>query len=462
MAKKAEVDAEVKVKVGDKLTFGAYEDLPEGMKPIFKSGDNLIVKEVVGTEDDGQVKVKAYLESDKKQKTDTVFVPLEAELTVAAPAKAKGKKAVAEVEPEDEDAEGEVEDADDAEAEDVVEAPVAKRGKAVKAPAEKPAKAVAKAKPEVKAKGKALAVPARTAEEAEQAEIVHLPAVHKMLKKGDILDTAKELAEQSDKSGFYLGGILAEIARTKEYMEAGYEKEIKVKDKKTGKTKVVSAFEQYLNNELGIEYRSAKYKMDIYIQMSKVEGLNENRLASIGWTKVRLLAQALRASEDADIEELMDMAENSTREELADHIKTTLVGGASKGDKIKKVKYLMTAFGDEADYIGAAISRAQEMVPGGDANSAMKHIFREWALMQDGVEIAKEDAIKALEARYDIELVEAGEVAEAEVLEAPKPKAKAKAVAKASKPAPKLSVVKKGSKVVKSVKAKANGKRKAA
>ncbi len=295
-----------------------------------------------------------------------------------------------------------------------------------------------------------MAIPARTVEEEEQAEIVHLPTVHKMLKKGDVLETAKELADQTDKSGFYLGGILAEIAHSKAYMEAGYEKEIKVKDKKTGKTKVVSAFEQYLNKELGIEYRSARYKINIYVQMSKVEGLNENRLAAIGWTKIRLLAAALQNSDEADIEELMDMAENSTRDELEAHIRETIVGGGAKGDKIKKVKYLMTAFGDEADYIGAAIARAQEMVPGSDANAAMKHIFREWAMLQDGIDISQEDAIKAVEDRYNITLVEAGDVQEVEAIEAPKPKAKG------GKNKPNLSVVKKGAKP------KAAGRKKAA
>ncbi len=443
----------LKINEGDRLIFNAYDDLPADMKPMFKSGDKLIVSKVVGTEDDGNVKLEAYLEGDKKKKTDVLFVPLEAAAESAAPAKGK-KAAVAEADETEEDNE-EAEETTDAEAEEEA-APVAKRGKAAKAPAAKTTKAVAKAeKPAKASKSKEVAIPARTAEEGEQAEIVHLPAVHKMLKKGDVLETAKELADQTDKSGFYLGGILAEIARSKAYMEAGYENEIKVKDKKTGKTKVVSPFEQYLNKELGIEYRSARYKIDVYTQMAKVEGLNENRLAAIGWTKVRLLAAALRNSEDADIEELMDLAENSTRDELEAHIRETIVGGGAKGDKIKKVKYLMTAFGDEADYIGGAIARAQELVPGSDANAAMKYIFREWAMLQDGIEISQEDAIKAVEDRYGIQLVEAGD--DVAVIEAPKPKAKAKT----TKPAPKLSVVKKGAKTTKP-KVKVNGRKKAA
>lgn len=416
-AKKAETAAPaVKIKKGDKLKFKGYGELPDDMEPIFEEGDILIVEKVEKSED-GQTGVKAYKEDDtEKENIDTVYVPSEAEL----------------YSDEDETEQDDEQDDEDAppvkkgkavkETKTEKAAPAKAKGKAVALKETKPAEMVEKLVKKAKSKGTELAAPARTKEEAEQAEIVHLASVKKLLKKGDMLETAKSLVTQAEQSFFLLGGVLAEIHRTKAYVEAGFDAE--------------GGWEEFLNAEMGIEYRKAMYLVDIYKTFSKLE-IDEARLAKIGWTKAKLLARQLRGANADEIEDLLDAAEEMTRDDLEQHIKETTVGGKAKGDKVKKVVYKMVAFADEADYIGGAIQRAQEMVEGGDVNEAMKHIFREWAMAADGVEVPVEDAIKALEQRYGVKLT----LAEGSELPAKKAKggtakkAASKATAKKAAPA---------------------------
>ncbi len=448
--------AKQEIKKGTRLTFKGYDGLPSDMDPLFAEGDTLIVEEIVKPkkgekQEEGVTKVKAYRESDTaKDEIDTVFIPGEAVVleeaaakTKAAPA-AKGKAKAAAVVAEEEgdenlDGEEEAEGGDDETEAEEETAPVAKRGKAAPAKtAEKPAKQKA-------AKGKAVAAPARTEEEGEMAEIQHMASVKKLIKKGDMLNAAKNLVQQAEKSFFDLGGVLAEIQRTKAFMEAGYTKEKKIKGKS------VSAFEQYINAELGLEYRKAMYLVDIYRKFSGL-GVDENRLAQIGWTKLKLVSRGLPNNPTAeDLEDLLSRAEEMTRDDLEDHIRETMVGGKG-GDKVKRVKYVMTAFGDEAEYISQAITRAQELVTGGDVNEAMKHIYREWATLVQELDIPKADAIKALETRYGVKLQEVGEDGETAAQPAtkpagkggPKPTAKPKAaiakpVKQAAKPAAKAA-----------------------
>ena len=475
MAKKtktAAAPAAAQVKVGSRLEFQGYDGLPDDMEPLFEKGDILIVDEIVKLKKGeealpGVTKVKAYRETDtQKDEIDTVFVGTEATLLedapaaapakgkAAAPAKGKAKAAAKEEAAEEEgddnldgeeEAEGEEEEAEaEEEAAEAAPAP-AKRGKAQRA--EAPAKAKA-------------SVPARTKEEAESAEINHMASVKKIIKKGDMLEAAKNLVQQAEKSFFDLGGVLAEIQRSKAYMDAGFTKEKKIHGKP------VSAFEQYINAELGLEYRKAMYLIDIYRTFSGL-GVDENRLAQIGWTKLKLVARGLGPNAtEKDLEKLLSLAERKTRDELEEHIKETKVGGKA-GDKIKKVKYIMTAFGDEAEYISQAITRAQELVTGGDVNEAMKHIYREWATLVQNLEIPKAEAIKALETRYGVKLAEVADGDEPAAAPAPKASAKAtKAAAKpATKPAAKGGVAKPEAKKAAPAKAKAapaKGKKKAA
>jgi len=397
----------VAIKKGDRLTFKGYTDLGDGMEPLFEEGDTLIAAEVT-KDKNGDVKVKAYKEGGDKDEIDTLFYPDEVDLA--------SDDADEEAEETDE-VEADEEEADEAEADEAEE-----EVEEVK-PVKTKAKAVAKTKEEApaKAKAKPAPAPARTQEEAEQQPIHHTKTVAKLLKKADsgdgILEAAKALRVQGEQTKFNLGGVLAEIQSKKSYVAAGY----------TGE----SGWQDYLRDELNVEYRSAMYYIEIYKTCSEL-GIDEERIAHIGWTKLRSVVKVARKITDKQLDKLLERAGKLTRDELDAYIDKNFVGSGASPERIAKVTYKFTAMGDEAEYINNSIARAQELVEGGDVNSAMKHIIREWAMLADGVEMKLEDGLKALETRFGVKLVVAGEPeveAEEEVEETEEAPAKAKKAA---------------------------------
>lgn len=392
----------VAIKKGDRLTFKGYTDLGDGMEPLFEAGDTLIAAEVT-QEKNGDVKVKAFKEGGDADDMDTLFYPDEIE--VARVAKAPSAKTKAAPKAEEPEEAAEAEEAE--EAEDLTE-------EAEEAPVKAKAKSATKTKP--------APAPARTQEEADQLPIHHTKTVAKLLKKADggdgILEAAKALRIQGEQTKFNLGGVLAEIQSKKSYVAAGY----------TGD----SGWQDYLLNELNVEYRSAMYYIEIYKTCSEL-GIDEERIANIGWTKLRSVVKVARKVTDKQLDKLLEKASKLTRDELDAYISKNFVGSGAASERISKVVYKFTAMGDEAEYINASVARAQELVEGGDVNSALKHIVREWAMMADGVELKLEDAIKAVETRFGVKLAVAGEPEAQEAEEVEEKVTPAKKSAAASK-----------------------------
>lgn len=429
-------------KQGDLIEFLGYSE--EVDDPMFTKGDILVVHSA--KEDGDDVKVTARLnDGDKDGPLETLYMPDEAKMATAkgkatkesAPSKkTKAKAAEPEEEEFDEDEEQEEE----------------------KAPAKKTSKSKAVAP-------KAKSAPARTKDEAEEEEMEHSASVKKLIKKGDMLEAAKSLVNQASQSYFNLGGILAEIHRTKAYAAKGYEGD--------------GAFEDYINTELGIEYRKAMMLVKIYKVFSKL-GVDEARLISIGWTKASAIAAYMPADSSLeDFEAMIDGAEEYTRDELISTIKDSYVGSAASTDRVKRVKYTFTAFADEAEYIGQSLSKAMEMTGDEDVGEAFKYIIRDWAANADGVDISVEDAIKVVEKRFGVKLEVAdgskeNEMPRMKTVKSEKPakaapvkakatkakaeKAPAKVVKKAEKPAAKTAVKKAPAKAPAKTVAKAKGK----
>jgi len=427
--------SKLEVKQGDRLVFKGYESLEEGMEPLFEEGDILIAKKVEATDQKGVLKVSAYAEVEGKDgDIDTLYYPGEVELAQEAKATKATKPAkvakaapapVKEVDEDtdedevDEESEDETEDEvldedeeDDADEESVdaeedeeeeEEAPAPRKSKAV-AKVDKPKKVAKVEKPAKTAK----ASPARTKDEENNEVIHHFKSVQKIIKKSDdMLDAAKNLAVQAEKTYFNLGGVLAEIYRTKAYGEAGYLGE--------------GAWDDYLQKELNLEYRKAMYLIEIYKAFSKLD-VDEDRLADIGWTKIRMLAPYIKGLSQEEVDELLGEVATMSRDEISEHIKSSLVSSSKGGDKIKKIKFSgFSAFADEGEYIGAAIERAQELVENADYQSAIKYIIRDWAVTTDGVTISLQDAIAMIEGRFGVKLAVVNDSAEPEVVK-PAPK----------------------------------------
>lgn len=293
----------------------------------------------------------------------------------------------------------------------------------VAAPAKPAAKAPAKAaapaaKPAAKAKPAAPAAkPAAKAahEAAEALEIVNTESLAAILADQDALTAAKEVVQQIEEGYFNLGGLLAHIQQEELYQQAGYEGN--------------QAFDRYVADELGIDYRKAMYLIKIYTHFSQL-GVDESRLSEIGWSKAKELVGVATVE---NFDELVDFATEHSRTELQEHIKTTYQGGSGRGTgtgepAVRKTTFKFAAFEDQANVILAAIEQAKEQHGITDDGEAMIVIMTEWASLVDGMDIPMEVAKDNFESRYGVSLT-IGDAKPAET------KAPVKAAAAPAKPA---------------------------
>jgi hypothetical protein len=400
---------EAEVAAGTIVIFNGYGQLEEDQEEFLKAGDRLKV-EVVN--DDGGLVVARV---DDVNVRDTVFpeevtvAPAEeAAATPAAskpatkPRKAKAAAVAAEVAPVPAEVAA-------AETVEVVEAPAAvepakvakvRKNAKTKAVEAAPVEAAPAAAP-VKAAPVKAAPAAKVEPAAEAGEVVvaftDSAAVAAMLGENDALDAAKSLMQQTEEAFFSLGGVLAHV-----YGE-GLHKTLK-NDDDTLKYDGKRGFADYMETELNLQYRKGMTLIEIYTAFRQL-GIDERRLAEIGWTKARHLTKI--ASKD-NFDELIDYAKDHSREELVEHVKETKVKagiGEEEGQTSKKTKLTFNLFDDQAETVQRALGAAKEKVGvGATPEQALQMITAEWSGLTESIEVPLEDAIAALELRYGVGL----------------------------------------------------------
>lgn len=264
------------------------------------------------------------------------------------------------------------------------------------APAAETAPEAAEATPAPKGKGKTIKKAAAPAEEAsvpatvEENTYMDSQSVRDLLADQDALDAAKSLIEQVERTYYMLGGVLAHIYKEGSHKSLGY-------DGKRG-------FADYVEAELGIQYRKAMYLISIY-EYFRALGVDENRLAEIGWSKAKELVN--RATPE-NFDELVNFAKENTRDELIAFLKQQNVSdGSGEGGSVKKSKLTFSLFADQAEGVLRAIDAAKSMVGSDDPNQALEYICAEWSQMTESVEVPLADAIAHLEAKYGVKLAQA-------------------------------------------------------
>lgn len=394
---------EAEVAAGTIVIFNGYGQLEEGQEEFLKAGDRLKIETV--NEDGGLVVARV----DDVNVRDTVF-PEEvtvapAEEAAATPAASKPatksrKPKVAAVAAEVAPVPAEVAAAETVE---VVEAPaVVEAAPAKVAKPRKNAKAAAAPVEAAPAAAPVKAAPAAKVEPAAEAgEVVvaftDSAAVAAMLGENDALDAAKSLMQQTEEAFFSLGGVLAHV-----YGE-GLHKTLK-NDDDTLKYDGKRGFADYMETELNLQYRKGMTLIEIYTAFRQL-GIDERRLAEIGWTKARHLTKI--ASKD-NFDELIDYAKDHSREELVEHVKETKVKagiGEEEGQTSKKTKLTFNLFDDQAETVQRALGAAKEKVGvGATPEQALQMITAEWSGLTESIEVPLEDAIAALELRYGVGL----------------------------------------------------------
>ena len=368
------------IKAGGKIVFKKYSEKPKAGEDYLKPGQEYEVVEV--NTDDKTVAVQIpnpdfnskKKESDENPKHILVDV-FEEEFTVpgkaAVTGKAKAATSKAKGKPEVEESEEE----EDEETEE--EAPKAK----AKVPSRKEEKAAAtKTKTAPKAKTK----PAKSEEESEEADPYSDLTEDKEDKDilglvneaDDILDLARETAEEASATEYKLGGILFHVRKGGEYKKLD-----KAYAEKGG-------FSKYVLEQLNVEYRKAMYLIDIYYKWNKF-GLSVEKVASIGWAKAAKIAAVM--SED-NAEELLELAEENTVADLIENIKANYkeVGG-TKGEKKKLTIFKFRLFEESGNAITEVLNSTAAAMSFKSLDLAFEHIVMEWATEHGVAPKAKEE-----------------------------------------------------------------------
>lgn len=363
--------------------------LPAGTKPIFTKGQ--LIKLIEADKEPGSF--KAALVEDPSVQCSIFVEEIEKAPQPEASAPPPRRRA----------ATSKKEAAKPAEAKPAAEKPKTKA--AVKTEAKPEAKTK---KPQTKTNSKAAEAPKtktkkklKTPEPESKALVIpDTKEVAALLEGEDALEAIKVLQSTMEEHYFTYGGVLSHIHRNSLFT--------KVVDKK-GKALYGSGrqgFEDYCIQELGIKYRKAMYYIDIYEAFASA-GVDGTQLAQIGWTKAAVLAEVV--NED-NVTSLTKYASKHTTDEVKAHIEETVVSRekTSRTKTAKKIRFTFSLFEDQAGTVKAALAEAGKQMDQEDNIPGQFHlIVTEWALTREGVEVSKEDAIAALEARYGIKLGEA-------------------------------------------------------
>lgn len=184
---------------------------------------------------------------------------------------------------------------------------------------------------------------------------------------GDAINAARMVSRRSQDADFILGGVLHNIHRNKLHEAMGY-------DRKNG-------FREFCENEIGVGYRKAAYLIKIY-EWARGLNIDEHELGDIGWTKARQLAAA-NVTQDQFVE-MAQFARTHSKEELEDHIKTTMVN-TGPTDTVQKKVFKFTLYADEANIVERALITAQGLCGDDDISKAFAYMAADWAMINEGV-----------------------------------------------------------------------------
>jgi len=154
----------------------------------------------------------------------------------------------------------------------------------------------------------------------EDQEILDLVAA-----TDDLCGLAQEMSEESASTDYKLGGVLYHVRITGAYKEL---------DEEYAGNK---GFEKYVEKELSVGYRKARYLMDIFVKWNKF-GLPIEKVQEIGWTKAQEIA---RVMDKDNAEDLLAIAEDrdNTVADIKETIKETYTSGSKQREPVRKITF---------------------------------------------------------------------------------------------------------------------------
>ena len=163
-------------------------------------------------------------------------------------------------------------------------------------------------------------------------------------------------------------------------------------------------FKEYCENELGVQYRKAKYLVsiaevirDLNIKWEDVEG--------VGWTKLRVLIPLLK--EDGVVGDWLEIAKQYSTKDLEALVKDAKAGfdiSAEGGDKIVTLTFRMTP--ETSEIVNEALDTAKKVSETSDNVLALEQMCYDYVLQQGEVpqKASLESLIKFAENHYGVDL----------------------------------------------------------
>ena len=216
----------------------------------------------------------------------------------------------------------------------------------------------------------------------------------------DAVQAARDLIIRGEETYFTLGGVLHHIAEHKDYLTITNEKNESLYQGQT-------AFEDFVEAELGIKARKARYLISIYRHFSTL-GLDEKRLTTIGWAKAKEIARS--GASIKDTEALLEYAPHHTIAELQAKIESSNVpaggdGTGTTGTRAQKVSFKFVFFQDKATLLKQALDTAKQAIDNEDPNAALDYIITEWVAAQANVDMPLEQMLAYVSQKYNTNVI---------------------------------------------------------
>jgi len=206
--------------------------------------------------------------------------------------------------------------------------------------------------------------------------VKHDPAIAEMIRStNDLIELAQKLHTEREELYYKLGGILLDIKEKKLHVAKGYDNN-------------TEGFRGFVQDNVGMAQRTAYYMMATYRRLRQAN-LTAVDLKGIGWTKARLLCEI---KNDEDIGEFIEDAKKLSRTELENKIKSR---EHTSVDKIDKVRWTFTLYGESNSIIEQAMNHAKTQVDEGkdSHNQAFEYICTQYLILETDTDLGGADEI---------------------------------------------------------------------
>jgi len=201
-------------------------------------------------------------------------------------------------------------------------------------------------------------------------------SINKLIKEnGSALKAAEALVDKELQTEYQLGGILAAIEESAEYLKIQNENgEAVYQEGHKG-------FAKFCEDHLGIKYRKAQYLKQIYLKMTNL-GIPESKYSKIGWTKLR---EAIALINEDNAEEILQMAKDKPLGEFKEAMRVMKVtdGDVAAASTVTMRKFTLAVHEDQGEVVEQALKLAQEEMGLEDnepnlLGKCFYHITQEW------------------------------------------------------------------------------------